>query len=46
MMPCGHQLAIASRRDFALWAKTRNTNSYNKFSITFWVNQQKVEKPM
>jgi hypothetical protein len=46
MMPCGHQLAIASRRDFALWVKTRKTDSYNKFFNYLLGESTKSEKPM
>jgi hypothetical protein len=46
MMPCGHQLAIASRRDFALWAKTRKTTCYNKFSNQRLGESTKSEKTM
>jgi hypothetical protein len=46
MMPCGHQLAIASRRDFAQWAKTRKTNSYNEFFNHLLGESTKSKKPM
>jgi hypothetical protein len=46
MMPCWHQLATASRRDFALWAKTRKTNSYNKFFNHLLGKSTKSEKSM